>query len=148
MEDETEDENPPPKTLPADILLEIFSNLTFKSLLQFRCVSKSWHALISRGHSSKKLPLAMSGLFNSKNNNNEMRDTSLQSRTHIDSTSVDTSPSFLPSSLCNLLYCRMLQWLAPPHNRLLQCWFIVWLSAIAIQWLASGLKSQNHPKNL
>ncbi|KAL6289772.1 hypothetical protein ACE6H2_007282 [Prunus campanulata] len=36
-----------PKDIPHEILLDIIAKLPVKSLLKFRCVCKSWHALIS-----------------------------------------------------------------------------------------------------
>lgn len=92
------DEIPASNTLPHDLWIEIFSKLPVKTLLQIRCVSKSWHKLITNDQtrSIKKLPPPMCGLFN-----RNIRDkifTSLKSRTYIDPTSIDTNLSFMTSS--------------------------------------------------
>jgi len=92
-------ENPPPQSLPDDIMIaEIFSKLLAKSLLLCRCVSKSWHGLISK---NKNLPPTMAGLFYRNNCSNKIEFISLGTRTYVDNTSIDTTLSFLPQ--CNNL---------------------------------------------
>ncbi|KAF0901086.1 hypothetical protein E2562_037652 [Oryza meyeriana var. granulata] len=46
-----------------DLLVEILSRLPFKSLARFKCVSRSWRALISGGYLRRRLPLLAAGLF-------------------------------------------------------------------------------------
>uniref|UniRef100_A0A0E0LX76 F-box domain-containing protein n=1 Tax=Oryza punctata TaxID=4537 RepID=A0A0E0LX76_ORYPU len=46
-----------------DLLVEILSRLPFKSLARFKCVSRSWRALISGGDLRRRLPLLPAGLF-------------------------------------------------------------------------------------
>lgn len=46
-----------------DLLVEILSRLPFKSLARFKCVSRSWRALISGGDLRRRLPLLAAGLF-------------------------------------------------------------------------------------
>uniref|UniRef100_J3MUN6 F-box domain-containing protein n=1 Tax=Oryza brachyantha TaxID=4533 RepID=J3MUN6_ORYBR len=46
-----------------DLLVEIFSRLPFESLARFKCVSRSWRALISGGYLRRRLPLLAAGLF-------------------------------------------------------------------------------------
>uniref|UniRef100_A0A0D9XA31 F-box domain-containing protein n=1 Tax=Leersia perrieri TaxID=77586 RepID=A0A0D9XA31_9ORYZ len=46
-----------------DLLVEILSKLPFKSLARFKCVSRSWRALISGASLRARLPLLAAGLF-------------------------------------------------------------------------------------
>ncbi|KAJ3678019.1 hypothetical protein LUZ60_001822 [Juncus effusus] len=46
-----------------DLLVEILVRLPLKSLSRFKCVSKSWHRLISDNYLQKRLPLISTGVF-------------------------------------------------------------------------------------
>lgn len=84
------------QTLPDEILVEIFSQLPVKSLLRFRCVSRSWRALISDARNVKyKLPPAMSGLFYAHERSNKISYTSIQHRTYSAASYIDPTLSFL-----------------------------------------------------
>ncbi|XP_040383120.1 putative F-box/kelch-repeat protein At1g15680 [Oryza brachyantha] len=55
--------NSPDMEFCDDLLVEIFSRLPFESLARFKCVSRSWRALISGGYLRRRLPLLAAGLF-------------------------------------------------------------------------------------
>ncbi|XP_072965329.1 putative F-box protein At1g47790 [Typha angustifolia] len=46
-----------------DLLEEILVRLPLKSLFRFKCVSKSWHGMISDDHFRRRLPLVTSAVF-------------------------------------------------------------------------------------
>ncbi|XP_044432347.1 putative F-box protein At1g50870 [Triticum aestivum] len=53
-----------PSSLPADVFFEILSRVPVKSVCRFRCVSRSWHALISgqpftAAHGARAKPLLL-----------------------------------------------------------------------------------------
>ncbi|XP_020169433.1 putative F-box protein At1g47730 [Aegilops tauschii subsp. strangulata] len=53
-----------PSSLPADVIFEILSRVPVKSACRFRCVSRSWHALISgrafiAAHGARAKPLLL-----------------------------------------------------------------------------------------
>ncbi|KAJ4799252.1 F-box family protein [Rhynchospora pubera] len=51
------------RSMNEDLLIEILARLPLKSLSRFKCVSKSWHRLISDKYLQQKLPLISTGVF-------------------------------------------------------------------------------------
>lgn len=84
----------PAKQLTDDLLVEILSRLPIKSLFRFKCLSKSWLALIVDCYTRKKLPSAMIGLF--CHNSCHLKTFVTIPSAVGDGASVDTSLSFLP----------------------------------------------------
>nr|TKW35368.1 hypothetical protein SEVIR_2G366600v2 [Setaria viridis] len=56
-------QSPPAAYLPQDLVVEILSRLPTKSLCRFKCVSRSWHALISDPAHRHRFVQTLSGFF-------------------------------------------------------------------------------------
>ncbi|CAL5083536.1 unnamed protein product [Urochloa decumbens] len=91
MEDATE--RPPEAYLPDDLIVEILSRLPAKSLCRFKCVSKSWHALVDPARRACFFFLRRRDGIRSQGFVTAKGDDGLPL--------VDSALSFLPSSTCS-----------------------------------------------